>query len=50
MAANKAILHIELLARNDARDAIVATRFVNAAFHVASLTRFREKFLIESLP
>lgn len=40
MAANKAILHIELLARNDARDAIVATRFVNAAFHVASLRAF----------
>lgn len=45
MAANKAILHIELLLRNDARDAIVATRFffVNAAFHAAFLTRFKRK-------
>jgi len=42
MAANKAILHIEFLVRNDARDAVVAIRFVNAAFHTAFLTRFRK--------
>jgi len=53
MAANKAILYIEFLARNDARDESLAlllvSGFVSVAFHVSLFLRVLENNVIENV-